>query len=328
VLDVLEWADRQQFDVIHCSTPGPMGLCGWLVAKMLRVPLLGTYHTDFPAYVDRLTRDHRVTNGTIAYMRWLYREMAGVFSRSRAYRFNLRDLGVAEEKLLTLPPGVNLSRFSPMLRDPNVWTDYGIAQPLRLLYCGRVSVEKNMPMLASAFKKLCATRDDTALVIAGDGPYAAEMKQRLAGLPAYFLGFRNDAELAPLYAGADLFVFPSRTDTLGQVVMEAQACGLPALVGNEGGPKETVIDEVTGVVLASNDPERWCQAIDALLNDEPRLQRMRRSAPQRSARFSLDETFEHFWAEHVKAASRPAADDDSIVGRTFLSAEAESNPAN
>ena len=60
-----------------------MGLCGWLVAKMLRVPVLGTYHTDFPAYVDRLTRDHRVTNGTVAYMKWLYGEMAGVFSRSQ-----------------------------------------------------------------------------------------------------------------------------------------------------------------------------------------------------------------------------------------------------
>ena len=104
VLEVLEWADRQQFDVIHVSTPGPMGLCGWLASRMLRVPLLGTYHTDFPAYLHHLTRDHRVTNGTVAYMKWLYSEMAGVFSRSKAYRFNLHDLGVPEEKLLTLPP--------------------------------------------------------------------------------------------------------------------------------------------------------------------------------------------------------------------------------
>ena len=176
VLEVLEWADRQQFDVIHCSTPGPMGLCGWLVAKMLRVPLLGTYHTDFPAYVDRLTRDHRVTNGTVAYMKWFYAEMAGVFSRSKAYRFNLRDLGVAEERLLSLPPSVNIEKFNPELRDASVWSDYGVTQPRKLLYCGRVSVEKNLPMLVEAFKKLCAVRNDTALVIAGDGPYLPKMK--------------------------------------------------------------------------------------------------------------------------------------------------------
>jgi uncharacterized membrane protein len=64
VLEVLDWADRQQFDVVHVSTPGPMGLCGWLVAKMLRVPLMCTYHTDFPAYVDKLARDHRVHQRT------------------------------------------------------------------------------------------------------------------------------------------------------------------------------------------------------------------------------------------------------------------------
>jgi len=64
LLDVLEWSDRQQFDAIHISTPGPMGLCGWIVSKMLRVPLLATYHTDFPAYVAHLTRDHRMANST------------------------------------------------------------------------------------------------------------------------------------------------------------------------------------------------------------------------------------------------------------------------
>jgi glycosyltransferase involved in cell wall biosynthesis len=313
VLDVLEWADRQQFDVIHCSTPGPMGLCGWLVARMLRVPVIGTYHTDFPAYVDRLTGDHRVTNGTVAYMRWLYAQMAGVFSRSKAYCFNLHDLGVPDGRMLALPPSVNLDKFNPGHRDPNVWSDYGVTQPRRLFYCGRVSVEKNLPMLVETFKRLCAVRDDTALVVAGDGPYAPQMKAALAGLPAYFLGYRNDAQLAPLYAGSDLFVFPSRTDTLGQVVMEAQACGLPAVVGNEGGPKETVADGVTGVVLPANDPARWCQAIDELLGDEPRLQRMSRSAPQRMSRFSLGATFEHFWSEHVSAACEPREDEEPVA---------------
>jgi glycosyltransferase involved in cell wall biosynthesis len=309
VLDVLEWADRQQFDVIHCSTPGPMGLIGWVVAKMLRVPVLATYHTDFPAYVDRLTRDHRVTNGTVAYMKWLYGEMAGVFSRSKAYRFNLRDLGVNEERMLTIPPSVNTDRFNAGLRDPNVWVDHAIPEPRKLLYCGRVSVEKSLPMLAAAFRKLCMVRRDTALVIVGDGPYAAKMKAELGDLPAYFLGFRDDAQLAPLYAGSDVFVFPSKTDTLGQAVMEAQACGLPAIVSNEGGPKETVADGATGLVIPAGDDEaaRWCQAMDELLRDELRLQRMSRNAPQRVARVTPRQTFEHFWSEHVNAVSRQTA---------------------
>jgi glycosyltransferase involved in cell wall biosynthesis len=305
VLEVLEWADRQQFDAIHVSTPGPMGLCGWLAAKMLRVPVLGTYHTDFPAYVDHFTRDHRITNGTVAYLKWLCGEMHAVFSRSNAYHFSLRDLGVRDEKIVTLPAGIDTEKFNAGPRGAGPWVGHGVAEPLRLLYCGRVSAEKNLPLLVESFRRLCATRRDAALVVAGDGPYLPAMRQALAGLPAYFLGYQNDAQLAPLYAGADLFVFPSRTDTLGQVVMEAQACGLPALVANEGGPKEVVADGVSGLVLTGTDPARWSQAINDLLDDAPRRQRMGRAAAQRGERFSLSRTFDAFWGEHARAAAGP-----------------------
>ena len=169
------------------------------------------------------------------------------------------------------------------------------------MYCGRLSVEKNLPLLVEAFRDLCARRDDVALVLAGDGPYRAEAEQQLAGLPAYFLGFRNDDELGPLYASSELFVFPSRTDTLGQVVVEAQACGLPVLVSNVGGPREVMDDGVTGLVIGEEAPAAWASAIDELLSDEPRRQRMARTAPQRMNRFTLPKGFDAFWAEVVRA---------------------------
>jgi glycosyltransferase involved in cell wall biosynthesis len=309
-MEVMEWADRQQFDAIHISTPGPMGLCGWIVSKMLRVPLVGTYHTDFPAYVDRLTGDHRVTEGCATYMKWLYRPMATVFSRSRAYRFKLHDLGVTDEHTQTLPPAIDTETFNPTARDVNIWADHNVTEPLRLLYVGRVSKEKNLPLLVETFRRLCATRRDAALVIAGDGPYLAEMRQKLSGLPVYFLGNLDDQQLVPLYSSADLFVFPSRTDTLGQAVMEAQACGLPAIVSNEGGPKETVEDDVTGVVLASDDAGRWSHEIDALLVDDTRRTRMARAAATRSTRFSLETTLDVFWQAHVDAVTNNAKHPD------------------
>src|SRR5207248_6828650 len=125
------------------------------------------------------------------------------------------------------------------------------------------------------------------LIVAGDAPFVAEMKRSLAGLPVYFTGVQGDAALARIYASSDLFVFPSRTDTLGQVVMEAQACGLPAIVSSEGGPKETVVDEITGRILTSTDASDWCDAISSILDDEPRRQRMALAAIARSARFCL-----------------------------------------
>lgn len=308
--EILDWADRQQFDAIHVSTPGAMGLCGLAVAKMLRVPVLGTYHTDFPAYVDNIVGDHRITAGTTVYMKWLYARMKTVFSRSREYQNSLRKLGVTDDRLAVTLPGINTDKFNPKHRDVNLWATRGIGETYKLMYCGRVSLEKNLPLLADAFKKLCAIRRDTALVIAGEGPYFPKMKQELAGLPAYFLGYQNDQQLGPLYASADLFVFPSLTDTLGQVVMESQASGLPVLVSDVGGPKEMMDDGVTGLVLPASTPvtdaATWCSSINDLLNDDPRRQRMARTAPGRINRFSLEKTFEAFWAEHETACRETA----------------------
>jgi glycosyltransferase involved in cell wall biosynthesis len=303
LLEILEWADRQQFDAIHVSTPGPMGLCGWLVSKMLRVPMLATYHTDFPAYVDSLARDHRITNGTTAYMKWFYGQAAAVFARSNAYLFNLRDLNVTEEKLRLIPAGVDVEKFQSAIREPR--------RTSRLLYCGRVSVEKNLPFLVDVFSALSRKRPEIKLVVAGDGPYLAEMKNQLRGLPVEFRGFQNDRQLAALYANSDLLIFPSRSDTLGQVVMEAQACGLPAIVSNEGGPKETVEHNLSGLVLSTHDIATWCSAIEELLDDEPRRLRMSRAATTRMSKCSLNHTFESFWANHLSVIeSSPGVEEE------------------
>ncbi|HEY7091267.1 MAG TPA: glycosyltransferase [Tepidisphaeraceae bacterium] len=314
LLDILEWSDRQQFDLVHVSTPGPMGLCGWAVSKMLRVPMLATYHTDFPAYAEKLAGDHRITNGTIEYMKWFYGQASAVFTRSSAYRFNLRDLDVPEEKLRTIPAGVDLDRFSSIRLDDGHWERRGVREARRLLYVGRVSVEKNLPMLVEAFRMLSSRRRDCALIVVGDGPYVDQMKRELQQLPVYFFQTSDDAVLREFYSGSDVLVFPSRTDTLGQVVMEAQACGLPAIVTNEGGPKESVEHNVTGVVLGSSEPAAWCDAIETLLDDTPRRQRMSRAAAARMTRFSLDRTCDAFWAEHLAVCERqPSASEAAPI---------------
>ena len=315
VLEVLEWADRQQFDVIHVSTPGPMGLVGLLAAKMLRVPVLATYHTDFPAYIEKLTGDHRLSNASAQYMRWFYGVPQAVFSRSGSYRFNLVDIGVKEDRLRTIKPGIDLDKFNPGRADPSVVHSTGVdlsRTPNVLLYAGRVSVEKNLPLLVRAFKQLSTRRRDVCLIVAGDGPFRRQMQEELAGLPAFFPGYCDDAKLAALYAGAAIFVFPSRTDTLGQVVMEAQACGLPCLVSPEGGPKETVVDGLTGLVLPATEPADWCEAMDDLLNNRQRLADMRHAAALRGGRFGIRRSFEAFWREHALVGDPPHPDDPRI----------------
>ena len=106
----------------------------------------------------------------------------------------------------------------------------------RLLYAGRVSREKDLHLLAEAFRRLWAEQPDITLTIVGDGPYLEDLRQLLRGTPTTFTGYREGEELATLYATSDLFVFPSATDTFGNVVLEAQASGVPIIVTNQGGP--------------------------------------------------------------------------------------------
>lgn len=317
---MLHWAEEQKFDVIHCSTPGPVGLCGWLIARWLRVPLAATYHTDFPAYVHRLSGSKFLAGGTGLFMKMFYRPAAMVFARSREYHEILVNLGVERRKLRTIRPAINLDRFNPSYRDPSVFDEFKVKEPLKLLYIGRVSVEKQLELLVESYKRICAKRRDIALIIAGEGPYRERMIEALVGLPIYFLGVQPDRVLARLYASADLFAFPSRTDTLGQVVMEAQACGLPVLVSDKGGPQTIIENEKSGRVVHGIDPVHWAAEVERLIDDRATRAAMSQHAAQRLTRYSLTDTFADFWAQHetISAAQphRPqaaAAEDASKV---------------
>lgn len=311
--EILEWADRQQFDAIHVATSGPMGLCGALAAAMLRVPLLATFQSDLPVFVRDNTGDDRLIVATESYQNWFFGCADRVLARSRWYERRLRASLKDSAKVCMLPPAVDGDAFCPARRDSSMWDDLGVREPYRLLYVGRVGAEKNLRSLADVFERLCRRRHDVGLIVAGDGPYLTTLRNRLQGLPAYFVGPQADDRLTALYASSDLLVFPSRTDTLAQAVLEAQASGLPALVTTEGGAQEVMDDGVTGLALPAGDPARWAAEIDALLNDEPRRHRMGRTASQRAARCSVERMFEAFWDEHVRAVRDAAARNGQIV---------------
>lgn len=290
-------------DLIHVSTPGPVGLVGVLASRLLRLPLLGTYHTDFPAYIADLFDDDPAFNAlACAAMRCIYRRFRTIFTRSDDYASKLRELGVHPLAMPRLRPGIRLDRFAPSFRDPAIWRSLGVRnESIKFLYVGRLSVEKNMPMLVrvwQAAEALLGTRGVAAdLVLVGDGPYRDTMQTELP--TAHFLGFRHGTELSTLYASSDVFLFPSVTDTLGQVVMEAQASGLPALVTNIGGPQEIVRHEQSGFVLPSHDVQSWVGAIEVLATDMSRRLELAAAAHQHLQSFSITASFEHFWQAHA-----------------------------
>lgn len=310
ILKMLRFADAKKPDVIHVSTPGPVGCVGMLAAKLLRVPVVGVYHTDFPAYVDRLFDDRAATATCEKFMSLFYKPFRAVFTRSQDYADALENLGVRPEHIVRLRAGFDDRHFAPHFRDTARWPSYGLRRDsVKVLFCGRVSVEKNLPTLTAIWPKVreaCAAKGvDVELVVIGDGPYRATMERELKGKGAHFLGFRHGEELSRLYASCDLFAFPSTTDTLGQVVMESQASGMPVLVTNVGGPQEVVDDTVTGLVLPAEDQPRWTDAIVRLACDHDLRRRMGAAAAEAMKPRTFAASFEHYWQVHEQARHAP-----------------------
>lgn len=286
-------------DVVHVSTPGLVGLVGLALARSAEIPVVGVYHTDFPAYVDHLFENDSLTSLTSFLMSVVYRRFARVVTRSDDYAKRLVTLGLDLARLSTLRPGLDLEMFHPRFRAPSVWSALGI-DPFtpKVLYVGRVSVEKNLSFLVEVWKSLGV---NASLVVVGDGPYRATMERELAGTNTIFLGFRHGAELSTLYASSDIFVFPSTTDTLGQVVLEAQASGLPVLVSDRGGPCGVVRDGATGLVIPAVDLAAWAVSLRELLNDPGRRHAMGHAAAQWAASMPIRACWENFLEIHYQA---------------------------
>ena len=278
LLEILNYCYEQNFTHIKTATPGPMGLAALGVARLLRLPIWSTYHTALPQYAQYLTGDTAMEELMWKYIVWFYNQMDLVFVPSGSTAEELAQKGIDPHKLRVYPRGVDVELFHPSKRNGVLEKHYQVKEGLKLLYVGRVSKEKNLQLLGKAFKALVSRHPELKLFIVGDGPYLEEMRREMAGTPCIFTGYLAGEELAEVYASCDLFVFPSTTDTFGNVVLEAQASGLPVVVSDSGGPRENVIDGQTGVIIPGDDEESLRQALDRLLVRPQRLKEMGRAA--------------------------------------------------
>jgi len=293
-LQILDYIQREQFTEIIISTPGPIGLSGLLAAKMLNLQTSGIYHTDFPQYIRILTEDSFLESLAWNYMHWFYGQLDTVFVNSEQYRSSWIDRGFDPAKLKILPRGLDTDLFSPIRRDPKFWRRFAFKRDgIRLLYVGRISREKDLDLLATAYQQLRELEMQIVLFMVGHGPYA---KTLAASLPdVIFTGYLTGEELATAYASADIFVFPSTTDTFGNVVIEAQASGLPVIVSDLGGPKELVQHGVDGLVTKAYDVNSFASAIRFLVENPSLRAEMGRKGRQRVVDRSWPVAFQKFW---------------------------------
>jgi glycosyltransferase involved in cell wall biosynthesis len=291
VLDIIDYCFREDFTHVHSDTPGPVGLAGLLVAKVLNRPFFTTYHTALSQYATQLTGDQSLESFIWIYLRWFYNQANTVFTPSQASRDELVFNGIAPQKVVVMPHGVDTERFTP--RD---WSKNG--DVFKLLYVGRVSKEKNLDVLAQALRSL--NREDVRLTIVGDGPYRAELMAGLADLNVDFPGYLEDEALVNAYHDADLFVFPSTTDTFGCVVLESHACAVPTIVTDEGGPHHIVVPGETGIVVPGRDCAALRRSIESML-DRKRLMAMGLRARTLVEAKGFDHAFMEYWKCYERA---------------------------
>jgi glycosyltransferase involved in cell wall biosynthesis/predicted metal-dependent phosphoesterase TrpH len=231
-----------EFDAIHVCSPGPIGIAGALVARGLGMPLIGSYHTELTAYAALRSGDSHLAQAMDLAVRTLYGACDLVLSPSPSSDETLGQLGIPASRIARWDRGVDCSRFDPSLRG-----ERPLPGELNVLYSGRITREKGADLLADAFLDAHERDPRLHLVLAGGGPEEGRLRERL-GAHATFLGWQEGAELAKVYASADIFLFPSATDTFGQVILEAHASGLPVVAVAAGGPASLIEHRVSGLL--------------------------------------------------------------------------------
>jgi glycosyltransferase involved in cell wall biosynthesis len=288
---LLARVEAEDPDVIHVATPGPVGLCGLAAAKLLGLPLVGSYHTELGAYALHLTRDQIVAEAMELYVDWFYRQCKCVLAPTLAVADALAARGFGD-RLSVWGRGVDAERFSPRHRNAARREALLDGGELLLLSVGRVSPEKRVDQLLRAFSDLREDHPGLRLAIAGDGPARAALESS-APPGVRFLGEVTGDALAELYANSDVFCFPSTTDTFGQVLLEAGASGLAAVAAAVGGGSELIRHDENGLLVPPDDPEALQEAIRMLIVDRALRERLgvggRLAALERSWSVSIAE---------------------------------------
>jgi glycosyltransferase involved in cell wall biosynthesis len=298
VLDILAHCWQEQYTHIHAETPGAMGLTALAVSNLLNLPFRGTYHTSLPQTVRALTNDPQIEELFWKYIVWFYGQMETIYVPSAVSAKELIAKGVAKEKLIIHPWGVNTTLFHPGKKNGFFSTNFEIKDSdIKLLYVGRVSYEKNLRVFEGMMREIKQARDDVHLIIVGEGPCLPELQAVLEGLPVTFTGYLRGESLSQAYASSDIFVFPSTIETMGNVVIEAQACGVPVIVTDKGGSRENMIDKKTGfIVCADQDlPHRFAEIVLHLCDNPHLMATMGENAHVYTQKRSFDNSFERFW---------------------------------
>lgn len=280
-------------DLLHLATPFNIGLTGLRYARKQNLPHVASYHTHFDRYLEYY-RMRRIVPLYWKYMKWFHRSCDAVLAPSQETITSLRTEGFTGLRLWSR--GVDCDLYTPEKRSSEIKARYGLHAPLTLLYVGRIAPEKDLTTLLLAMRQLPeSVRAEVQVLIVGDGPLLPELRSQ-APANVIFTGARHGDELAELYASADLFVFPSCTETFGNVVLEAMASGLPVIAADAGGTRDLIVPGVTGILFEPRNPAAMAQEICNAADRHA----LRRSMGQEGRRLALGRSWDHIFDSLIR----------------------------
>lgn len=240
-------------DVVHIATEGPLGWSALQAARVLRLPVTSDFRTNFASYSKHYGVGW-LSKPIMAYLRKFHNRTACTMVPTQALKAQLQDCGF--DKLQVIARGVDTQLFHPHQRSMALRETWQAGEHHRvLLSVGRLAAEKNLDLIVTTYHSLKQSGRPVKLVFAGDGPYRAHLQAQCPD--AVFMGMCSHAQLAQLYASADLFLFPSLTETFGNVTLEALASGTPVLAYDCAAATELVEDGRNGWLVQGDDPQRY-----------------------------------------------------------------------
>ncbi|MBU1045777.1 glycosyltransferase family 1 protein [Patescibacteria group bacterium] len=279
--------DEFKPDIIHLHSPDTIAWSALKYAKRRRIPIVATHNTDFCKYFVYYNL------GFLRPFAWfllrrLYKQMSFTTTPSQVMAQELIDHRIPN--VLTIPWGVDFVNFDISFRSPD-WRQKIIQNEnkLILLCVCRLTWEKDLRTLAEAYKLLKAKRNDFVMVVAGEGPVRKELEQLMPGV--IFLGHIEGIELSQAYASSDIFVFPSTTETFGNVTIEAMASGLVPVVADAGGSKSLVKDGENGFLTRPKEAPDIFQKVNILLDEAEIRERIRSASLEFSKNFAWEKVF-------------------------------------
>ncbi|MEQ9483788.1 glycosyltransferase family 4 protein [Coleofasciculus sp. F4-SAH-05] len=268
-------------DLIHVVNPAVLGLAGLYYAKAMQIPLVASYHTHLPQYLQHYGL------GMLEPVMWElikanHNQAQLNLCTSTAMVEELRGHGI--ERLDLWQRGVDTETFRPSLASTEMRSHLSQGHPESplLLYVGRLSAEKEIDRIKPVLESIPGAR----LALVGDGPHRSALEKHFAGTPTHFVGYLTGEPLGSAFASADAFIFPSRTETLGLVLLEAMAAGCPVVAARSGGIPDIVTDGVNGYLFNPRDEQGAIAATQRLFQERTERETLRENARAEAERWS------------------------------------------